>query len=245
MMAPLYPTCPALQPSTIDAFVSAFELTGRTAPAILRESSALAILRGRTDAYLESLADARDIGVSGAFVFEPAGASFRISETRVLAERAFALSGEDAREYFFVARAETLTVDAANSLLKILEDVPAGICFLLVSEYPERMLATVRSRCLELDSAMGSTSPTALDSEVIRRIDAYLAGSRAALLVHLAGATYERIDALGLLAAVMARMGATGRVDAELADALSRGMDELSNTTVSPRNILDGIFLVR
>jgi hypothetical protein len=243
MMAPLYPTCPALQPSSLHAFAEAFERAGRTVPALAGERTALDLVRTRTDTYLESLADARESGVPDVFVFEPAGASFRISETRLIAERAFALSGADARAYFFVCRAELLTVDASNSLLKILEDVPAGICFVLVSEYPDRMLPTVRSRCISLDSTDRMASVD-LDADIVRRIDAYLAGSRAALLVHVANTPYERPEALALLSAIVARMGSAGRLDAELARRIGRGIEDLSGTTVSPRNILDSVFLV-
>ena len=43
--------------------------------------------------------------------------------------------------------ADTLTVEAQNSLLKTLEEPPDGTCFILITEHPEALLTTVISRC--------------------------------------------------------------------------------------------------
>lgn len=43
--------------------------------------------------------------------------------------------------------AEAMNRNAANSILKILEEPPANILFLLVSSEPSRLLPTIRSRC--------------------------------------------------------------------------------------------------
>ena len=46
--------------------------------------------------------------------------------------------------------ADRLTDDAANALLKSLEEPPAGTVFILVSARPEVLLPTIRSRCSQL-----------------------------------------------------------------------------------------------
>ncbi|MDR1646570.1 MAG: DNA polymerase III subunit delta' [Zoogloeaceae bacterium] len=46
--------------------------------------------------------------------------------------------------------AESLNRAAANAILKILEEPPAGVLFLLVSSEPMRLLPTLRSRCQTL-----------------------------------------------------------------------------------------------
>ncbi|MBA1149207.1 DNA polymerase III subunit delta', partial [Ectothiorhodospiraceae bacterium WFHF3C12] len=43
--------------------------------------------------------------------------------------------------------ADRLTINAANSLLKTLEEPPAGAYLILVASQPSRLPATVRSRC--------------------------------------------------------------------------------------------------
>ena len=42
---------------------------------------------------------------------------------------------------------ERMNIDAANKLLKLIEEPPLGTLFLLVSHNPERILQTIRSRC--------------------------------------------------------------------------------------------------
>jgi DNA polymerase-3 subunit delta' len=46
--------------------------------------------------------------------------------------------------------AEEMNPNAANALLKGLEEPPAGAVFLLVSHHPARLLPTIRSRCVAL-----------------------------------------------------------------------------------------------
>lgn len=49
--------------------------------------------------------------------------------------------------YIIIEKAEAMTVPAANALLKTLEEQPPTSRFFLLSEYPDRILPTIRSRC--------------------------------------------------------------------------------------------------
>lgn len=51
------------------------------------------------------------------------------------------------RRIVLVEPAESLNPAAANALLKILEEPPAEVLFLLVAHAPQRLLPTIRSRC--------------------------------------------------------------------------------------------------
>jgi len=232
-----------LQPFSAYPFIEAFERVGRAVPVLLDESGALTLVRTRTDAYVPSLSEARDMSIPDVFVFEPEGSSFRIAQTRDLSARAFSLSGPDVRAYFFLCQAELLTVDASNSLLKILEDTPVGIFFALVTQYPDRILPTIRSRCVTLSGSSLEGGGVSIDDEMIRRIDAYLAGTKSPLLLRLAQISPERPEALALLSACVGRMGVTSRIDPVFAECVARGIEDLSGTTISSRNILDRIFL--
>jgi DNA polymerase-3 subunit delta' len=50
-----------------------------------------------------------------------------------------------------VDAADDLNREAANALLKVLEEPPARSAFLIVSHAPGQLLATIRSRCIRLD----------------------------------------------------------------------------------------------
>lgn len=53
--------------------------------------------------------------------------------------------------------AEALNIIAANALLKILEEPPQGVIFILVSHQPQRLLATILSRCHQIDMPVPNT----------------------------------------------------------------------------------------
>lgn len=54
------------------------------------------------------------------------------------------------RRIIIVHPAETMNINAANALLKNLEEPPAGLLFILVSHKPQQLLPTILSRCLTL-----------------------------------------------------------------------------------------------
>lgn len=78
--------------------------------------------------------------------------------------------------------AEALNTISANALLKILEEPPQGVVFILVSHQPQRLLATILSRCHQVDmpvpdaqQAMHWLSAQGVDN-VVERL-AYAGGS--------------------------------------------------------------------
>lgn len=62
-------------------------------------------------------------------------------------------AAEGAWRVIIADTADELNVNAANALLKILEEPPPRTVFLLLSEAPGRLLATIRSRCRMLPLA--------------------------------------------------------------------------------------------
>lgn len=57
----------------------------------------------------------------------------------------------NSRRIVLISPAETLNIASANALLKMLEEPPANTIFLLVSSQPQRLLATIISRCQAID----------------------------------------------------------------------------------------------
>lgn len=74
----------------------------------------------------------------------------RVDEVRKLRDF-FGLSASDGgRRVVIVDTADEMNVQAANSLLKMLEEPPERATLLLISHQPSRLLPTIRSRCREL-----------------------------------------------------------------------------------------------
>lgn len=57
---------------------------------------------------------------------------------------------EAERKVYLLPRAQEITVEGQNALLKVLEEPPAYGVFVLLTDNPDRLLPTMRSRCVEL-----------------------------------------------------------------------------------------------
>lgn len=62
----------------------------------------------------------------------------------------------NSRRIVLISPAETLNLASANALLKMLEEPPVNTLFLLVSSQPQRLLATIISRCQAIDMPLPS-----------------------------------------------------------------------------------------
>ncbi len=80
-------------------------------------------------------------------------ASIPIDEVRRLRNFLSHSAAEGAWRAVIVDTADELNINAANALLKSLEEPPPRTVFLLVSSEPGRLLATIRSRCRTLQLA--------------------------------------------------------------------------------------------
>ena len=85
-------------------------------------------------------------------VLEMDAASNRgIDDVRELREVARVLPVRDRYRVFIVDEAHQLTKDAFGALLKILEEPPAHVVFILASTEKDKFPATILSRCLQVD----------------------------------------------------------------------------------------------
>lgn len=71
----------------------------------------------------------------------------KIDQIRDMERRLHTRPTLGARRAIIVVPAEDMNKNAANALLKSLEEPPAGTFFLLVAHRPSRLLPTIRSRC--------------------------------------------------------------------------------------------------
>ncbi|MHA6346719.1 DNA polymerase III subunit delta' [Roseivivax sp. CAU 1761] len=73
-----------------------------------------------------------------------------VREVRNLKRRLALSAADGGRRVVIVDAADEMNVQAANALLKLLEEPPARCVLLLVCHQPARLLPTIRSRCREL-----------------------------------------------------------------------------------------------
>ncbi|MHB9145234.1 MAG: DNA polymerase III subunit [Symbiobacteriia bacterium] len=106
----------------------------------------------------------------------PSGASLKLQQMHDLQQQAWLRPTEAAGKVFIIHAAESMTVEAANSLLRILEDPPGEATFVLLSPQPQQLLPTILSRCQRLDAATPLPLPEAGLREEIRALVAKLSG---------------------------------------------------------------------
>ncbi len=81
------------------------------------------------------------------FRLVPQGASLKIEQIRDIKESLHYLPVEGQHKVCIMEDADLLTLPAANSLLKILEEPPSHLVFILLTARPWALLPTVLSRC--------------------------------------------------------------------------------------------------
>lgn len=84
------------------------------------------------------------------FAIEPedADAPIKVEAIRDLSHRMQLTARMSPARVTVIRRAERMNLNAANALLKTLEEPPAGAWLILVTDHPGRLPVTIRSRCL-------------------------------------------------------------------------------------------------
>lgn len=104
--------------------------------------------------------------------------SIGIDQIRTLEDFVFIGSHRNIRRVILVSEAEAMTIPAANSLLKILEEPPPSVYFILISNNKKTLLPTLRSRCRVVPFSRPDDQATAhwlqqagLDDQAMRYLD--------------------------------------------------------------------------
>jgi len=84
---------------------------------------------------------------------KPEGAYIKIGQTRALAGEVYFRPREGRQRFFLIDEADRLREEAANSLLKTLEEPPPTSTIILLTARPDALLLTIRSRAQRLNFA--------------------------------------------------------------------------------------------
>ena len=118
-----------------------------------------------------------------------------VDQIRELAADAQVLPNEAERKVYIIEEAEFMNLNAQNAALKLLEEPPSTVVFVLCTVNPNQLLETVRSRCLMLSVAGGEE---AADEDSRKLADAFLtavrSGDRIRLYRWLAKNEQNKID---------------------------------------------------
>lgn len=100
-------------------------------------------------------------------VDDPEKKTVPVERIRQARAELFIKPNEAQRKVYLFPRGQDMGIPGQNALLKVLEEPPDYGVFLLLTDNPEKLLSTVRSRCVEL--ALGPLEPEVLQRELGRR----------------------------------------------------------------------------
>lgn len=113
----------------------------------------------------------------------PVSSTIKIEQVRELIREAHMRPFAARKRVFILREADKLSEEAANSLLKILEEPPGAAMFILITALPETLLPTIRSRCQQIP--FRPVDPQAV-AETLRR-DAGVGEAEATAIAVLSG----------------------------------------------------------
>ncbi len=144
---------------------------------------------------------------------DPPQLLIKLGQVRTLIHRSHTLPGEAPRK-IFILTASNMMKEAANSLLKVLEEPPSTVHLFILAENPGELLPTIRSRCAlirlgalpveEIEMLLADRRPDVAPKQrsLIARLAQGAAGK--ALGFDLAAYTAARADALLLIRSAIA-----------------------------------------
>ena len=92
-----------------------------------------------------------DSGNNPDFVLiEPDGNSIKIAQIREMQENVYTKSIVSRKKVFIINDSDKMTEEAQNSLLKTLEEPPEYIMIILITANENKLLNTIKSRCLKI-----------------------------------------------------------------------------------------------
>ncbi|WP_415183939.1 DNA polymerase III subunit delta' [Phaeovulum sp.] len=149
-------------------------------------------------------------------------ADIRVGEVRKLKSFLHLSAAEGGRRVVIVDAADDMNPNAANALLKLLEEPPSGVTFLLIAHQPAGLLPTIRSRCRELRlNTLGADDMAAALAQAGAETDnpaalAALAGGSVGEAIRL-----TNLDGLAQYARLVTLMDSLPRLDRPRALALA------------------------
>ncbi|MGV8987116.1 MAG: DNA polymerase III subunit delta' [Cypionkella sp.] len=159
-------------------------------------------------------------------------ADITVDETRALRNFLGLSAADGGRRVVIVDSADEMNRSAANGILKLLEEPPAKVTFLLVSHQPADLLPTIRSRCRDL--RLAPLQPKDL-AEALTQAGAAIEPDDREALAQLAGGSVgeafrlSNLDGLKLYATIVRLFSTVPRMDRPLARMLADAASNRKN----------------
>ena len=123
-----------------------------------------------------------------------------VDQIRNMISEAQIMPNEANGKAFVIHEAELMNVQAQNTLLKLLEEPPAGVVLILSSSTPSMLLQTVRSRCIELTENDAAPELDEETKQLVRKYLSLVAKGKKSGLLAWCNQTAGKMDIAGAMA---------------------------------------------
>lgn len=218
-----------------------FESGHSIPPVVLSDEDVTIVINTLKKTYFIDLYAMRKEYIDGVFFFENETGTIKIEQTRAIIEQSSKRSSSG-YDIFIIERIDTLTLAAANSLLKLFEEVPSNILILLTSDTGrDSMIETLASRVMFVSS---NIHHIILDASIREKIDAYFDfWDTAVLLSFLVKEKLEKAEYLAILIALKDRVLSGDITKLATIEKIESAIITLSSTNANPRWVVDEVVL--
>ncbi|MDD5197477.1 MAG: hypothetical protein PHN60_01315 [Candidatus Gracilibacteria bacterium] len=225
----------------LSSLLEKFESGHSIPPVVLSNEDVTIVVNTLKKTHFIDLYEMRKEYVEGVFFFENETGIIKIDRTREIIEQSSKKSSFG-YDIFIIEGIDTLTLAAANSLLKLFEEVPSNILILLTSDGGrESMIETLASRVIFISS---NIHHSILDAGIREKIDTYFdAGDSAPFLSFLVKEKLEKAEYLGILIALKERVLSGDIRNPDTIRRIETGIITLSSTNANPRWVVDEVVL--
>ena len=150
---------------------------------------------------------------------------FTVDIIRTVRSEAYIMPNEADRKVYIIRGADIMNKEAQNAILKILEEPPSFVVFLILAENPASLLPTVRSRCAVISV---KAEEKGVSDEAAEFVDAVCRGDDMKILSFCVAAEKsskedfrEVLDEIRRAAVAKARSGGDAERLTKLTDALA------------------------
>ena len=223
--------------SLIEKFTSGHSIP----PVVLSNDDVISVINTLKKTHFLDLYEIRKEYIEGVFFFENESEIIKIDRARDIIAQASKRSNS-LYDIFIIEGIDTVTLAAANSLLKLFEEVPSNILILLTS-YSQRdsMIETLASRVMFISTNIYKTS---LDPEIRTKIDIYFdAGDIAPIISYIAQEKLEKSVYMSILLELQKRICSGHIKKLEIIEKIEKGIITLSSSNANPRWFIDDVIL--
>ncbi|EKE30273.1 MAG: DNA-directed DNA polymerase III subunit delta' [uncultured bacterium (gcode 4)] len=208
-------------------------------PVLLSEKSLIESINYLNNSDIYSIEDIRQNIIPNICLYETEEKSFKISSSRELIEKASIKSNYDFN-IFIIREIDKFTDQAANALLKVLEDVPPRLIFLLTTNAKENIIETISSRILYFGSDQTKFEVTEKQKNLI---DDFFRWDKAWLVAYIIQEKILRHECIWVLEYILKKLRNSPDARKSTIEKTINWIQNIYSTNANVKYILDSVIL--